>query len=310
VIPLLVAAALPGLFWDQPPDTAAALKQAGVTRIFVPGARVMEWKAVAGVAVEAFDAAKAVKVDPPQVQMRVNQASASRSPWVDTNGASFARQPQALFYINTTGPASSLAAAEAHMFGVAAAIQADPAGLVPVGRMQAFLAGLPDVRFSVAANIGYIDDGSEESLELMKLMVRRNLLFRVVDKPDRRFDLTVRLGTPQYSKEDAMDPSSMAQKIRFQLTDQKRLLRIYGSEVVIGRLESDGKRARLYLLNYSATARPVNGIRVRASGRYTKQVVHSFDSPDLKIQEPVLESNATEFTLPEVKVYAVVDLSR
>jgi hypothetical protein len=102
----------------------------------------------------------------------------------------------------------------------------------------------------------------------------------------------------------------MAQKIRFQLGDEKRVLRIYGSNVVIGRLEGDGKRARLHLLNYSGAARPVNGIRVRVSGRYPQQSVRSFDAPDVKTQESSLEANATEFTLPELKLYAVVDLTR
>jgi hypothetical protein len=310
VIPLLLAAALPGLFWDQPPDTAASLKQAGITRVLAPVGRVAEWKTVSGITVEPFDIDQGVKLLRPGVQMRVNEASATRSPWVDTNGANYLRQPQGRFYCDAPGPAAPLAAAEAYMFGGTAAVRTDSTGLEPLARMLAFLQAIPEVKLPTLANIGFVDDGSAESVELMKLLIRRNLLFRVIQKAGGRFDLTVQLGTKQYPKEEAVDPSEMAQKIRFQLGDEKRLLRIYGSNVVIGRLDGDGKQARLHLLNYSGAARPVNGIRIRVSGRYPKQSVRSSDTPDLKVQESSLESDSTEFTLPDLKVYVVIDLAR
>src|SRR5881409_1488654 len=94
----------------------------------------------------------------------------------------------------------------------------------------------------------------------------RNLLFRIVTAPDPRLDLHVSIGAPEYPRAAASNPSEFVAMIRQKLTDSKRLLRIYGSEVVIGRLTGDGSRARLHLLNYGG--RKVEGVRVRVLGVY------------------------------------------
>lgn len=308
MIPLLFAAALPGLFWEQGPETAPALKLAGVTRVLVAPAAAEAWKGVDGLSAEPFVGAS--KVPPPGVEMRANEGSATRSPWIETNGAVFLRHPDGKVLVEAPGAAAALAAAEAHAFGVAPAIKTDAAGLPALSKMLAFLASVRASDLPPAANIAYIDDGSDESEEVMKLMARRNLLFKLAKQPDRRMSLNVRFGSPQYPKEEAVNPSDMAQKIRSQLTDEKRSLRLYGSDVALGRLYSDGKRARVHVLNYASPGRTINGVRVRVLGRYPKHELAIFDTPGAKLIDYAVTGDATEFTIELLKTYAVIDLLR
>jgi hypothetical protein len=140
----------------------------------------------------------------------------------------------------------------------------------------------------------------------MNLLTRRNLLYRVVSAPDPRLNLNVRLGSKEFPQSDAADPSQLAHKIRERLTDEKRLVRIYGSEVVVVRLTGDGSRARLHVLNYAN--RPVVGLRVRVLGRFPKQSSAVFGSPEARLQDVSVDRQATEFTLAELSRYAVIDL--
>ena len=64
------------------------------------------------------------------------------------------------------------------------------------------------------------------------------------------------------------NPSEAAHKIRSQLGDGNRSLRIYGSEVVVGRLTAGPRQAPRFLLNYAN--RPALGLRVRIKGAYSK----------------------------------------
>ena len=93
---------------------------------------------------------------------------------------------------------------------------------------------------------------------------------------------------------------------RRKLTDEKRSLRVYGSENVIARLESDGRTARLHILNYGQ--RPVEGIRFRVSGKYKNASLNAFGVPGAEVQEMMVDGDATEFTVLELRQYAVVDL--
>ena len=135
----------------------------------------------------------------------------------------------------------------------------------------------------------------------MNLLARHNLLFRIVQAADPRLDLNVRIGSSEYPKTEAADANRMSHKIRSQLTDEKRLLRIYGSEVVIGRLVGDGGRVRLHLIDYAK--RPVDGLRVRVLGSFTRH-----EEAGAKVQDFTTEGGATEFTVPLLQRYAVIDL--
>lgn len=251
--------------------------------------------------------AGAQKLSTPGVQYRMNEASATRSPWVDTNGWRFERKPKGRYYYDVQGETAALAAAEAFAYQAEAAIRTDAKGAEAFGRMLSFLQPLKAVDFPALANIGVIDDGSDAVGELMNLLTRRNLLYRVVDTPDPRLNINVRIGSKEFPQSDAADPSRLAHKIRAQLTDDKRLVRIYGSEVVVVRLTGNGSRARLHLLNYAN--RPVVGLRVRVLGRFPKQASAVFGFPDARLQDVSVDGNSTEFTLAELSRYAVIDLS-
>src|SRR5262249_16024122 len=151
-----------------------------------------------------------------------------------------------------------------------ALIKTDPAGLKPLAEMLEFLGGVASDPLPAVADIGYLDDGSPTSGEVMNLMVRNNLLFQIVPAPDRRFKISVKLGTPEYPLEDAKNPAKVAHQARSNPTDERRSLRIFGSQVVVARLTASGGHARLHLLNDSGASRVVNGIRVRVLGKYSK----------------------------------------
>ena len=111
----------------------------------------------------------------------------------------------------------------------------------------------------------------------------------------------------EYPVEDAADPSAFALKIRRQLTDEQRTLRIYGSEVVIARLTGDGARARLHLINYGG--REIEGLRVRLRGAYPVAVAYIPGGGGESPQDYVVTDGATEFSLPRFGVYTVIDLN-
>jgi hypothetical protein len=311
---LLLLAALPVLFWDGPADTAPALRDAGIKQIQVPAARLAEWKNIPDIRVEAADLEHAVKLLAPTVNYRMDQASASRAPWLISNGWKFLRQPKGRFYYDVTGKQAAIAAAEAFCYGANAGantmVRTDAAGLQPLAEMLEFLGSVNAEPLPPLADIGFIDDGSAESGEVMNLMVRDNLLFKIVAQPDPRLKLTVRLGAKEYPLADAKNPGLVAHAIRANLTDEKRSVRIYGSPVVVARLSGSEGKVRLQLLNYTGAIRNVDGIRVRVLGQYPKHQVAAAGSPGLELMDYSVEPDATEFTLTQLKTFAVIDLSR
>lgn len=307
---LLLLAALPGLFWNGAADTAPALRDAGIHQILVPAARLSSWKNVSGIVAEAADLEGAVKLLPPAVNYRMNEATATRAPWVAANGWRFIRRPGSRYYYDVAGKQAALAAAEAFCYGANAMIQTDDAGLKPLAEMLNFLHNITGEELPPVADIGYIDDGSAASGEVMNLMVRDNLLFRLVAAPDRGLKINVKLGTRDYPLVDAKNPGTVAHEVRANLTDEKRSVRIYGSAVVVARLTAAGNHARLHLLNYAGAARKVEGVRVRVLGQYPKHQLSLADGPGVELLDYSVEPDATEFTLPALSTYAVIDLSR
>jgi hypothetical protein len=306
----LLLAALPALFWDGAPDTAPALREAGIQQILVPAARLASWKSVPDITAEGADPQNAVKVIPPTVNYRMNEASATNAPWIVANGWRFIRRPDGRFFYDVTGRQAALAAAEAYCYGANAMIRTDAAGLKPLAGMLAFLRTITGEPVPPVADIGYIDDGSGASGEVMNLMVRDNLLFQLVAAPDRRLKLNVKLGTKEYPLEHAKNPGTVAHEVRANLTDEKRSVRIYGSQVVVARLTASGDRVRLHLLNYAGANRKVDAIRIRVLGQYAQHHLWLADGAGVELLDYSVEPGATEFTLPELKTYAVVDLSR
>jgi len=296
---LLLLAILPGLYWDAGPHTAGTLKQAGIDRVYVPQSQKDAWTAQ-GVDALAIDVAQLTKLGKPGVQYRMNQASATAVPWIDANGWQMDRDPKRTYYYDVPAAAVPIAMAEAYSRNARAVIHTDPPSF---GRMLMFLKGIDQPALPAQANIGVIDDGSEIAAEAMNLLARRNLLFRVLKAPDPKLDLNL-----QPTAKNASDPFAYAQDVRQKLGDDKRLVRLYGSDVVLANLTGNGAQARLFLINYSN--RKVTGLRVRLRAPYPKATLHVFGIENATPADYLTEAGATELTIPEMNAFAVIDLSR
>jgi hypothetical protein len=252
--------------------------------------------------------ADTVKLNPPRVQYRINEASATRSPWIDANGWRIMRTPGKSYFYQVTGDGPALAAAEAFTYGTDALISTDASGGKAFESMLDFLRKIPNVDQAPVADVNVVDDGSDAAGELMNLLARTNLLYKIEKGTNKNQGLTVRLGTKEYPAEDARNPSMLAHKVRSRVGDENRSLRIYGSEVVIARLTANERQARIYLINYSS--RPVRGLRVRVKGTYAKGELRVFGVDDASPMDWTNDAGATEFSIPELGVFAVIDLSR
>jgi len=296
-------------YWTQGVDTKSALDAAGITRICVPAAQADAWRSTGldVVAVTDADLAARAPLQAPGIVARLGVASPTRAPWIATNGSQIMRAPGGKYVYDAPAGNAALAAAEAFTYGADALIKLDSADAGSLGSMQAFLGTLPAVDLPLVADLGVVDDGSPVTGEAMNLLLRRNLLFEIVKMPSAKYRVNVAIGTPEFPAKDAADPSAFAQKIRQQLTDDQRSLRIFGSEVVIGRLTSDGSRTRVQLLNYGR--RDIEGLRVRVRGTLTPTATH-VSGVDATVPADLTVANGfTEFTLPRLTTYGVIDLS-
>jgi hypothetical protein len=248
----------------------------------------------------------AVSLIEPKVLYRADEASATRAPWLQVNGWRILRSPGNTFIYRVKGEAAPLAAAEAFAFGAHALISTDAAGQAAFAPMLNFLKSLPPSELAPAADFGVIDDNTDVSAELLNLLTRSNLLFKIESAPDPALKINVRVGAPGYPLEDAKNPSVMSHKIRAQLGDENRSLRIYGSETVVARLLAGTAGARVMLLNYSG--RPALGLRVRVKGAYTTSDLRAYGVDASQTTDWTSDATGTEFTVPELKVFAVIDL--
>lgn len=257
----------------------------------------------ANVPIEGYE-----KVPPPKSEMRTNVASATTVPWIDSNAFRYMRGLKKAFYASLPPGRAPLAAAEAFAWGADAIIEPAPEDAKPLAAMLAFLKSVEQPPLPTRANIGIIDDGSEEVGEVLNLMSRRNLLYRVVAKPDPKLDLNVQIGTPQYPKESIRNPNDFAARVRERLNDDKRLVRLFNTYTVIANLTGDGKRARVHLVNYSP--RPAKDIRVRILGEFDQVHLAEASNASMAAKDVAIAEGGTEFTVPQITTYAVVDLER
>ncbi|HMV51607.1 MAG TPA: hypothetical protein PKD31_27950, partial [Blastocatellia bacterium] len=82
---------LPLIYWTQGIETAAALKQAGIESFAAPPESVADWRK-AGFTVSALSSqelSQREKVLIPRLAGRADVASATRRPWIDSNGWRF-----------------------------------------------------------------------------------------------------------------------------------------------------------------------------------------------------------------------------
>jgi hypothetical protein len=303
----LLILAVPCLFWTQGADSAARLKEAGIERVCVPATQLGSWQAAGVVAtpVGEEDLAGREALLVPGVTGRAGLASPTRAPWVNTNGWRFVRKPEGKYRYTLPAGRATLAAAEAAAYGADALLEIDPSDLGALGAVLAFIARVPSADLPPVADLGVVDDGSPEMGEVMNLLVRRNLLFAIAPAGGEQFDVTVRLGANGYPREDAADPSALALKIRRRLTDERRSLRIFGSEVVIGRLGANASRARVQLLNYGR--RDIEDLRIRVRGTYASAKAYVAGDAASGLSDFAASDNATEVTLRHLTEYAVID---
>jgi hypothetical protein len=308
MIPVILAAVLPGLFWEWGVETVDALHQAGIECVYVPRQKAAAWRKLAfcHVPMDASTLKNFNRVPNPEVRWQVDVASATRSPWIVANGWRFQRIGKRRTFYDARRGAAALAVAEAYAYGAEAILRIDPGDLTEFGRVLAFVKRAHRPRLPALANIAIVDDGSRLVGEVMNLMARRNLLFRAVPSPDPKYDLNIQLGSQKYRKAEAGDPEALTLKVRRELTDEKRLLRIYGSNVVLGHLTGDETRARLHLLNYGG--KRIHGLRIRLRGSYTAPNLFLVGYGSVSAEDYTLGDAATEFTIPEMNLYAVVDL--
>jgi hypothetical protein len=252
--------------------------------------------------------AHVVKLSAPRVQYRTNEASATRSPWIDANGWRIIRDPGQSFVYHLTGEAAALAAAEAFAYGTDALVATDAAGADAFNHMLDFLRQIPPLDVTPVTDFGVVDDKSDAAGELLNLLTRQNLLYKLEAAPDRSLRVNVRFGSKEYPSKEVNNANLLAHKIRSQVGDENRSLRIYGSEVVIARLATNSRQGRVYLLNY--TNRPVRGLRVRVRGTYARGEARIFGVTDAQLDDWARDGDATEFTVRELNAFAVIDLTR
>jgi hypothetical protein len=287
------------------------------TRIAVtPAAAALVDQKLAAAAPTGAEAAAFEEIPAPALRFRVDDARATRAPWVDSNGWRFQRGMKKANYAKLPAGAAALAAAEAFVFDADAILNPDAKDAEPLGKMLAFLGPLEQPRLPQLANIEVVDDRSPAMGEVLNLLTRRNLLYRAVAAPTNQLDLTVKLGTPDFPAEAAANPYEFAAKVRAKLGDDKRLVRLYGSSTAVARLEGDGKRARLYLLDYGGPrdrgmgAGDVQSLRVRVAGRYRPAKVSLYDAkPEAQLTDVENPGNSTEFWVPAFTTLAVIDLA-
>jgi hypothetical protein len=306
----LLLAALPMIFWDQGPETAVSLKQNGIEQVVVPVEKLQAWK-TSGLSVRGISSAEWTALEEalaPGVDRQVQVASATRSPYLVANGWRFVRNPPGKYRYSLPAGKAALAVAETFAYAADATLQLETMDLESAGKMLAFLRGVPAANLPGLADIAVIDDQHPLVGEVMNLLARRNLLFTAVPAPSPRFPINIRVGSKEYPEEEAADPSNFALKVRRQLTDDRRTVRIYGSETVLCRLTGDETRIRLHLLNYRGGK--VDGLRIRLLGAFRKGQARGDQIGEIPLDNFTVSTGSTEFTIPAFNVYAVIDLPR
>ncbi len=301
---LLFLAVLPGIFWDQGIETADALRKTGLEHFYVLSEQVDSWRraGLSPIPVSRAELKSRTLLPAPGVSAEIQFASATRSPWIIANGWRFLRDSSGKHFYDLPKGAAALAAAEAYVYEANAILRIVPDDLEEVGQMLGFLRQIRPDSSPPRADLVVVDDGSELTGEVMNLLVRRNLLFKVAVEPDPHFKMNIKLGTKEYPREGAEDPSEFVSGIRQKLTDEKRTLRVYGSEAVICHLTG----VRLHLLNYGG--HDMKGLRLRVRGGYGKGTCLAAGQGLVALEDYVVSGGATEFSVPQMGTYAIVDL--
>lgn len=258
------------------------------------------------------DASAFTDVPAPSLQNAPNTsgfAQVTLAPWVESNGWRFQRGLSKANYKTLPRGSAGLAAAEAFAFNVDAILNPDAADVQELGNVLRFLKPRLAPALPALANVGVDDDGSTAMGEVLNMLTRRNLLYRIVTRPERDLNLTVQLGTRDFPKEAATNPSDFAARVREKLGDDNRLVRVYGTTTVIARLTGDATRARLVLLSYSRN-RVQQDLRVRLLGKWRSPSLSAYGADGAKLVDVEQLDKAMEFGVATFNTIAIVDLSR
>jgi hypothetical protein len=288
------------------------------SRFYVAGASASALvdDGLAKVAPTGEEAAQFQTLPAPGVRLVPTVARATNVPWIDTNAYRYRRGLRKANYAQLPAGSATLAAAEAFAFGAEAILNPDPAEIEDLRTMLRFLQAQERPPLPPLVNIGVMDDGSPRMSEVLKMLSRRNLLYRVVSTPDPALDLNVQLGTSDFPTKAAGNPYEFAVLVREKLGDEKRLVRLYGTSTVLAHLTGDGNRARLFLLQYgrgrgrrSTTSANPQAMQVRVLGAYQPTGLAAYGSqPGASLSDIQHPDGATEFWVPDFSVCAIVDL--
>ena len=209
------------------------------------------------------EAAAFQPVPNPGIRFQANEAQATTAPWIDSNAWRFQRGIRKANYTKLPQGSAPLAAAEAFAFHVDAILNPEQADVPELAKFLRFLKTNERPPLPVMANIGIVDDHSPAMDEVLNMLTRRNLLYRVVPARDRQLDITVQLGTKDFPKESADNPSDFAARVRAKLGDDRRLVRLYGATTIIAHLTGDGKPRASLPAELRRQGRPRPGWRRR-----------------------------------------------
>jgi hypothetical protein len=287
---------LPLLLWDESPATAPELKKAGVERIAITG-DPGPWSGT-GVEAVRVDPSKMERLEVPSVDYQAGVAGATAAPWVNSNLWRMIRDRGKEFLYEPPAASVALAAAEAYTGGARCYIRLKSEDLERFASALRFLDGVNGPALPDRTNFDLIDDGSADMEEIMNLLVRRNLLFEPVREHAHSGRMEVRKSSD--------DPYLFAAKVRSRIGDDSRLLRLYGNDTTLARLFGDEHHARVHLLQYGRN--PALGLRVRVLGRYRRVYLNLFGDELALAQDITTDETGTEFSIPELKTFAIVDL--
>ncbi len=254
-------------------------------------------------AIAAFngqDVPGCVKLPPPGVNFRPDVASATTAPWVDSNGWRIARAGGKKVCYDVPQGRVALAMAEADAHHADATIKFAPEDQATFDKMTEFLRKAGPGPARDLGDIAVKDDGSAVAGEALNLLSRRNLTFRLVSSPDSKAALNITVD------QSIKNPNEFVYSVREKLTDERRSLRVYGSETVLANLTGEGGHVRVHLVNYGR--RGVDGMRVRVRGVYQVQQTALFGTDTSNVDDYAVTGGFTEFSIPHLETYGVIDL--
>jgi hypothetical protein len=309
---MLIAAAAVGVSVFAAPGAPARYVTSVASALVAEG--------LAGAAPADSGAAGFLEVPHPGVRFLPNVARATNVPWIDSNVWRFQRGLRKAHYAKLPVGSAALAAAEAFSFNVDAIFNPDAADVDDLGRMLRFLKAHEAPPLPALVNIGVVDDGSAQMGEILNLLTRRNLLYRVIKAPEPGLGLIVQLDTPDFPREAAKNPYEFAARVRDKIGDDNRLVRLYGTSTVIAHLTGDSKRTRLHLLSYGGRGRRApqqqqqipnpQAVRVRLVGRYQpSRFAAAGADTNQELTDIRHVANTTEFWVPDFTTLAIVDLN-